>query len=226
MKTDDRMATAEGAPSMNESAARAEALALMSELEHKPLHVQHVARLAVSLFEQLIPLHGLGLRERLLLDAAALLHDIGHQFGVQAPTEGHHHESARLIRARRWAHFSPPEVEVIAQVARYHRKTMPELKHDEFRALDDWGRRAVQHLAALLRLADALDRTHHQLVRDVRAEIQPNQILFHLDAAASIQREVTAAHGKGDLAQAVFQRDLVFIAEGKVITPMPQPKVE
>ena len=210
---------------MNESDAREEVLALMRELEHKPFHVEHVARLALSLFDQLLSLHALGPRERLLLDAAAHLHDIGHQFGIQAPTEGHHHESARLIRGHRWTHFGLADIEVIAQVARYHRKTMPELKHDEFRALDDWARRAVQHLAALLRLADALDRSHRQIVRDVRVEILPNQILLHLDTTDNVQREVTAAHGKGDLAQAVFQRDLVFLAGGQIVPPVPAVKL-
>jgi exopolyphosphatase/guanosine-5'-triphosphate,3'-diphosphate pyrophosphatase len=210
-----------GAFATTEAAAHAEALALMHELENKPLHVQHVARLALSLFDQLLPLHGLGPRERLLLAAASLLHDIGHQYGLKQPGEGHHHESARLIRERRWIYFSPREVEVIAQIARYHRKTMPELKHDPFRALDDWSRHAVQRLAAHLRLADALDRTHQQLVRDVRVEIRPNQLLFHLDTTANVLREVTAAHGKGDLAQAVFQRDLFFLVGDQVIRPVP-----
>ncbi len=209
---------------MNESAARDEVLALMRELEHKPFHVEHVARLAVSMFDQLVSLHGLGRRERFLLEAAGLLHDIGHQFGIQAPTEGHHHESARLIRERPWTELSPEEIEIIAQVARYHRKTMPELNHDAFRALDDWGRSAVQRLAAILRLGDALDRTHHQLVRAVLVEVRPNQLVFHLDSSGTVLREVTAAHGKGDLAQAVFQRDLVFLAGGQVIPPAPVVK--
>ena len=145
----------------------------------------------------------------------------GPQFGIQAPTEGHHHESARLIRGHRWTHFGLADIEVIAQVARYHRKTMPELKHDEFRALDDWARCAVQRLAALLRLADALDRSHRQLVRAVRVEILPNQLRFHLDTDSNILREVTAAHGKGDLAEAVFQRDLVFMVGGQILHPAP-----
>ena len=214
---------------MSETAARDEALAFMRELELRPIHVEHVARLAVQLFDQLVALHGHGPRERLLLEAGALLHDIGQGHGSQAEgpqaegsqTEGHHKRAARLIRERPWVHFSPPEVEVIAQVARYHRKSMPEMAHDEFRALDDPTRRIVQHLAALLRLADSFDRSHQQLVREVRVEVRPNQLLFHLDATGPVLREVTQAHTKGDLATAVFQCDLVFLVGNEVIKPGP-----
>jgi len=209
---------------MSETAARDEALAFMRELELRPVHVEHVARLAVQLFDQLVELHGLGPRECLLLEAAALLHDIGQ--GHDPEAEGHHKRAARLIRERSWVHFSPPEVEIIAQVARYHRKAMPDTTHDEFRALDPLNRRIVQCLAAMLRLADSLDRSHQQSVRGVRVEILPNQLLFNLDATGPVVREVTAAHTKGDLAMAVFQRDLVFQADNEeadteVVTPGP-----
>jgi exopolyphosphatase/guanosine-5'-triphosphate,3'-diphosphate pyrophosphatase len=194
---------------MNDSAAREEILTLMRQREARPGHVQHVALLALQLFDQLAGLHGLGGRERLLLEAAGCLHDIGH--GSPETGEGHHKESARLIREQPWQNFTPQEVEVIAQVARYHRKSMPELSHDEFRALPDWDRRTVQRLAALLRLADSLDRTHTQSVRRVRVELPVNRIVFHLEVAGPALREVRAAQIKGDLAQAVFQRDLVFM---------------
>jgi exopolyphosphatase / guanosine-5'-triphosphate,3'-diphosphate pyrophosphatase len=204
-------------PALGEAAAREEALAFMRELERRPLHVEHVARLAGQLFDQLVELHGLGPRDRLLLEAAAFLHDIGQ--GRDPFAEGHHNESARLIRERRWRHFAPHEVEIITQVARYHRKAMPEMTHDEFRALTPWDRGVVQRLAALLRLADSFDRSHHQQVRQVRVEVRPNQIVLHLDPIGPVLREVKSAQTKGDLAQAVFQRDLVFMVGGEVIEP-------
>jgi exopolyphosphatase/guanosine-5'-triphosphate,3'-diphosphate pyrophosphatase len=198
-----------------ETAAREEALAFMRELERRPVHVQHVALLASQLFDQLVTLHGLGPRERLLLEAAALLHDIGQ--GADPFVEGHHQQSARLIRERGWRHFAPAEAEIIAQVARYHRKSMPEMSHPEFRALPSWNRCAVQRLAALLRLGDSFDRSHQQLIRQVRVEIRPNQLVFHLEAAAPPLREIKSAQGKGDLAQAVFQRDLAYMVGGKIV---------
>ena len=202
---------------MNETSARDEILALMREKEERPVHVEHVTRLALSLFDQLLELHGLGERERLLLEAAGCLHDIGHEFDHLG--SGHHKESARMIREHAWANFSGSEVEVIAQVARYHRKGMPEMADEEFRALPDWDRRIVQRLAALLRLADALDRNHLQLVQSVKVEIRPNQLVFHLEVTGPVLREVRSAYFKGNLAQAVFQRDLLFFVGEEEIPP-------
>ena len=196
---------------------REEILVLMREMENRPLHVQHVSRLALQLFDGLAALHGLGERERLMLEAAGHLHDIGHQFDHLGT--GHHKESARLIRERAWKSFGQLEVEIIAQVARYHRKSMPELDHPEFRALSDWDRRIVQQLSALLRLADALDRSHIQLVQSVQVEVRPNQIVLHLDAVEPVSREVKSALLKGDLAIAVFQRDLLFLINDEEIAP-------
>jgi len=202
---------------MNEAAAREEVLAFMSEMEVRPAHVQHVTGLALQLFDQLVSLHGLGARERLLLEAAARLHDIGHRSA--APGAGHHHESARMIRERAWKHFSGLEVEVVAQVARYHRKAMPELSHEEFKALNDWDRRLVQRLAAILRLADAFDRSHAQHIERVVLELPANRIIFRLESAGPVLQEVQAAHLKGDLARAVFQRDLVFMFGDEEMKP-------
>lgn len=202
---------------MNESASRDEFLAFVHQMEARPAHVQHVAGLALHLFDQLAGLHGLGAPERLLLDAAAHLHDIGHRSAT--PGAGHHHESARMIREFPWKCFTAPEVEIIAQVARYHRKSMPEMSHDEFKALSEWDRRVVQRLAAILRLADAFDRSHAQHIEGVVVELPVNRIVFRLESTGPVLREVQAAHLKGDLARAVFQRDLVFMFGDEEVRP-------
>lgn len=209
---------AESLPSaMNEAAAREEILAFMREMEARPDHVSHVARLALQLFDQLAALHGLGGHERLLLEAAAHLHDIGHR--SVTPGAGHHHESARMIRELPWKSFNRSEVEVIAQIARYHRKGMPEMSHEEFKALADWDRRVVQKLAALLRLADAFDRSHAQHIERIVVELPVNRIVIRIESAGPVLREVQAAHLKSDLARAVFQRDLVFMFDGEEMKP-------
>ena len=203
---------------MNEPDARDEMLAFMRENEVRPAHVRQVARLALELFDQLAVLHGLGSRERLLLEAAAHLHDIGHR--TLPPGSSHHYEAARMIREHPWKHFIGPEVEVIAQVARYHRKAMPEMSHDEFKALNEWDRRVVQRLAAMLRLADAFDRSHAQHIERVVVELPANRIVLRLESAGPVLREVQAAHLKGDLARLVFQRDLVFMFGGDEMKPL------
>jgi len=204
----------------DESGLREQILALRLEKERRPIHVQHVTHLALRLFDGLVSLHGLGLSERLLLEAASQLHDIGHQ--LELAGGGHHLESARLIRQHPWRGFSPAEVEIMAQVARYHRKGMPELDHEEFRALPAGDRRIVQYLAAMLRLADSLDRSHAQVVRQVTLELLSKRIVVHLDVVGPVLREVKSAHAKGDLAMAVFQRDLVFmVGEDEIKPPLP-----
>lgn len=201
---------------MSES-AREEIAALMRAMEAQPLHVTHVTQLALQLFDNLIPLHGLGERERLILEAAGYLHDIGHQFDYLKT--GHHKESARMIREHPWKGFSRLEADLIAQVARYHRKSIPKMKHEEFAMLSPDDRLLVQRLAALLRIADALDRTHEQHITRVTADVLADRLIFHLEATGSVLREVATAYIKGDLAREVFQRELVFMAGEEVIKP-------
>jgi exopolyphosphatase/guanosine-5'-triphosphate,3'-diphosphate pyrophosphatase len=193
---------------MNVEAARQEFLALMQALEEEPPHVLHVAALAVHLFDELTDLHGLGDHDRLLLEAASCLHDIG--WSAAPHGRGHHRESARLIREHRWEHFSADSVALIAQIARYHRKSLPDLEHEEFAALSPAERVRVQQLASLLRISDGLDRSHQQHVRHLSAVISPGQIVVHLNASRPASREIAAATRKADLARAVFQREIIF----------------
>jgi exopolyphosphatase/pppGpp-phosphohydrolase len=206
---------------MSEVEARGEILALMRELENRPGHVSHVASLALQLFDGLAALHGLGAGERLLLEGAGHLHDIGHKFDNMG--EGHHKESARLIREHPWQHFTPGQVAVMAQVARYHRKSPPELKHEDFAALPEPDRLVVEKLSAVLRVADSLDRNHEQMVRSITTEVLPDKIIVHLEADGPVLREVMAAHRKADLAVSVFQRKLVFMVGDQVIDPNAPP---
>jgi exopolyphosphatase/guanosine-5'-triphosphate,3'-diphosphate pyrophosphatase len=194
-----------------------EVMALMRGMETRPLHVTHVTNLALQLFDGLVSLHGLGERERVLLEAAGYLHDIGHQFDYLGT--GHHNESARLIREHPWKDFNGEEVSMIALIARYHRKSMPESEDPYFADLPASQRRIVQRLAALLRLADSLDRNHEQSVKQVTTQVLPNQVVFHLETTGPVLREVSAAQKKGDLARAVFQRDLVFMVGEEVVKP-------
>ena len=193
---------------MKITSSREEFLALMQALEGDPHHTQHVAQLAVHLFDELADLHGLGDHDCLLLEAAACLHDIGRS--TDPDGKGHHRESARLIRNHPWQHFNSQTIEIIAQVARYHRKSLPDLEHEEFAALGPMERLRVQKLAAMLRIADGLDRSHRQYVTHFSVEILPGRLVFHLSASSAVEKEITSATRKADLAQAVFQREIAF----------------
>jgi exopolyphosphatase/guanosine-5'-triphosphate,3'-diphosphate pyrophosphatase len=197
------------------AAALEEVLAFMREMEAQPLHVTHVTHLALQLFDGLIALHGLGERERGLLEAAGYLHDIGHQFDHLET--GHHRESARMIREHPWKNFSPLEAELAAQVARYHRKSIPRMKHEDFAVLSPADRLIVQRLAALLRIGDSLDRSHEQHISRVTVDVLPDKLIFHLEANGPVLLEVITAQLKGDLAREVFQRELVFMLGDQII---------
>jgi exopolyphosphatase/guanosine-5'-triphosphate,3'-diphosphate pyrophosphatase len=135
-----------------------ESLALRSRYDEEPSHSDHVAVLALEIFDALRGWHGRGARARALLQSSALLHDIGWS---QTPDgRGHHKISARMIAAHDWKTLQPGEVDLVAQIARYHRKAMPEPGHAAFHALSRAGQKEVMVLGGILRVADALDRTH------------------------------------------------------------------
>ena len=128
-------------------------------------HARQVTRLALQLFDQLAPLHGLPASARGLLEAAALLHDVGHAVSPQR----HHKHSFYLVLNADIAGFTDRERLLVALVARYHRRTPPERGRPDLDELSAGELRQVRRLVALLRIADALDRSHHQPVSDVRS---------------------------------------------------------
>ena len=196
---------------MSDAEARQEFLQFMYELETEPDHVLHVARLALLLFEQLQQLHELGPTDRALLEAAACLHDIG--WAVTPGGKEHHKASARLIRERAWKSLEPGEVAVLALVARYHRQSLPDPEHKSFMRLAPDDRSRVDRLAALLRMADGLDRRHRQYVVDLSARIEADSVNIHLRTREFADREIAAAARKSDLAELVFRRKFTFSAE-------------
>lgn len=135
-------------------------------------HAEKVRELATSLFDQTLPLHGLGAEERVLLEAAAILHDIGAFVSPSA----HHKHAYYLIRASDVVGIGPEERELVGLVARYHRRSHPKRQHPAFDALGKEDREAVLKLAALLRLADALDREHQARVARVEVTLGRREI--------------------------------------------------
>lgn len=139
------------------------ARALARKYHAEMAHAEKVRELATSLFDQTLSLHGLGAEERVLLEAAALLHDIGAFVSPSA----HHKHAYYLIRASDVVGLGPGERELVGLIARYHRRSHPKRQHLAFDGLSKEDRDAVTKLAALLRLADALDREHQARVARV-----------------------------------------------------------
>jgi exopolyphosphatase/guanosine-5'-triphosphate,3'-diphosphate pyrophosphatase len=163
---------------------------LAERCNYLPEHASQIGRLALAVFDQTRRVHGLGAKEREWLDFAAILHDIG----LLISYEGHHKHSQYLIRHGDLRGFSPDEIEVIGLVARYHRRGTPRKSDEDYAALPRERRDAVRALAACLSLAEGLDRSHAQLVKALRVQHRPAEVLVHVKAAGDAELELWAAN--------------------------------
>jgi exopolyphosphatase/guanosine-5'-triphosphate,3'-diphosphate pyrophosphatase len=152
-------------------------------------HARQVARLATALFDETRGMHGLTDRERGWLEYAALLHDVG----VHISYESHHRHSYYLIRHGDLRGFEPDEIETIALVARYHRRASPKRRHDGYGGLSRDGRRTVRALAAILRLAESLDRSHAQSIAALDLHDRGDDALLQLRTVGDAELELWAA---------------------------------
>jgi exopolyphosphatase/guanosine-5'-triphosphate,3'-diphosphate pyrophosphatase len=162
---------------------------LAERCNYWPEHSQQVARLSAALFDHTRAIHGLTDREREYLEYAAILHDVG----VHISYEGHHKHSYYLIKNGDLRGFEPHEIDIIALVARYHRQATPKRKHGEFGHLRRRDRRMVRTLAAILRLAESLDRSHAQTVADLEFHDRGDDDLLQLRATGDAELELWAA---------------------------------
>jgi exopolyphosphatase/guanosine-5'-triphosphate,3'-diphosphate pyrophosphatase len=169
-------------------------------------HSRQVTFLALRLFDQLRAVHGLAAADRRILQAAGLLHDIGQFVSYQA----HHKHSLYLISNTELPNFSRRDMEMVANVARYHRKAHPADHHPAFTALTEGEQVRVSRLAALLRLADALDREHVQRVSDLTARIGPDELTLWIDGTAGLLLEGWSLKKKANLFTKVFGRKVTL----------------
>jgi exopolyphosphatase / guanosine-5'-triphosphate,3'-diphosphate pyrophosphatase len=163
-------------------------------------HGTTVARLAVKLFDETRHLHNLNLEQRLLLEVAALLHDIGTFVNVLE----HHKHTQYLLLATPLIGLSESQMAIVANVARYHRKSFPKPAHEEYIALSPKERMIVSKLAALLRLADAMDNEHGAKVHDFRVEYNKPKFLIELQGEGDLLLEKWALMKKASLFEEVF----------------------
>jgi exopolyphosphatase/guanosine-5'-triphosphate,3'-diphosphate pyrophosphatase len=164
-------------------------------------HGLQVGRLAISLFDQLRELHGLGEGDRRLLLAASILHDVGGFIS----RKGHHKHSLYLLSRSELPGLSPTEMLMVANIARYHRKNVPNSTHPEFMRLSEGNRERTTRLAALLRVADALDRTHLQKVEGVKVEEESEGVDLVLDCDGDCLLERWALTQKKTLFEEIFK---------------------
>jgi exopolyphosphatase/guanosine-5'-triphosphate,3'-diphosphate pyrophosphatase len=168
-------------------------------------HARKVARLGNTLFTALHSLHELSPLYGRLLEAAAYLHDIGHYVADNK----HHKHSYYLVVNSDMPGFNARERELIANLCRYHRKAAPNEMHPNWQGLDLEAKHAMQFLVPILRLADSLDRSQEQRVKDVNCILRPNEVVLELRGDRDMDLEAWAADSAGEVFRQVYNRELV-----------------
>jgi exopolyphosphatase/guanosine-5'-triphosphate,3'-diphosphate pyrophosphatase len=183
-----------------EQQAFAGALALGRRFQFDELHARHVARLSLSLFDQLGELHELGEADRRVLLVAAVLHDVGQFISYRR----HHKHSLYLVYHSEVPGVSRQERILAALVARYHRRAEPKPAHFLWDELSHPDRERVRRLASLLRVADAMDREHMQRITRVTARVEGDRLALDMEGRGDLLLEYWALRKKGRMFTSVF----------------------
>ncbi len=168
-------------------------------------HSLHVANLALQLFDQTKPEHHLEDQARTWLEYAAILHDVGYHINPRQ----HHKHAYYLIKHSDLDGLTAEDIDMVATIARYHRRALPTLKHDEFNNLSPRLQRTVKILASLLRIADGLDRTHFSLIQRLQVRLG-KLITIDVHLTGDAEMELWAAKNRADLFEQVFRRRVQF----------------
>jgi len=176
------------------------AIALGRRFRFDAAHARHVARLALSIFDQLEGVHQLTRDDRRILIAGAALHDVGLFINYRK----HHKHSFYIISQSELPGLAPGEILMAANVARYHRKGEPSPGHEPYMALTERQRSRVSRLAAIVRIADALDREHLQNVMEVRVRSDGGSIVIEPLGAGDMLLEKWAVQRKVAFFETVF----------------------
>jgi exopolyphosphatase/guanosine-5'-triphosphate,3'-diphosphate pyrophosphatase len=186
---------------------RAAVLGLGKRFALDEAHAAQVAKLALSLLDQTNDLHGFDEEDRTLLEAAAILHDVG----LYISASKHHKHSYYLVSESDLVGLDRRRREIVANVVRYHRKRHPTIKHALFAALSEEDQEKVRRLAAILRVADVLDREHRQHVKSVRFVRSGKTARLHVAADGDLLLEKWASMRKFKLFGEVFGLELELV---------------
>lgn len=184
---------------------------LALRLRFDQVHAEHVAKLALQLFDATRPLHGRGDEERELLEFAAILHDIGYAIS----RSNHHKHALYIIQEADLQGFTPEDKSIVANVARYHRAGTPKPTHADFQRLRPKQKQLVLELAAFLRLANGLDRSHFRNITRLVPRLTDDAFLITLYTSADPSLDVWAATQGAELFGTVFNKPVIIeVAEG------------
>lgn len=163
-------------------------------------HAHQVARLAEIIFDALAESENLSRHHRTLMTAGALLHDVGYHIA----SDSHHKHSLYLIKNSELTGFSEPERAVIANIARYHRGPLPKDRHQDFGVLNTADREVVCRLGGIVRLANALDRSHESRVASLTCHVDDRTLHLELRSPFDCENELLDAERKKDLFEQAF----------------------
>ncbi len=192
---------------IDEVLASAWALAKKYRVNRK--HAKQVARLSVLLFNELQSLHKLDEQDRLLLHCAALLHESGGFISSRA----HHKHSLYLIMHSEIFGLSKTDIMLVAIITRYHRNSPPKSTHPYYSELDTMQQMRVSKIASILRMADALDRTHTSRINDVKVKIKKKRLELQLVGIKDASVERISMKSKGNLFDHIFGLDVTIQEE-------------
>ena len=184
----------------------ASAQALGQKYRYDEAHALHVTQMAMSLFDFTQEDHGLGRRERALMEVAAVLHDIG----TFVSASGHHKHGQYLVKNSEIFGLRRNDLAIVGNVVRYHRRALPDTRHPEYAPLSREDRVKVSKLAAILRVADALDRGHRQHVRRLSFRSEGDDFTINVGGNVDLSLERAGLPGKADLFAQVFGYDVVL----------------
>jgi exopolyphosphatase/guanosine-5'-triphosphate,3'-diphosphate pyrophosphatase len=169
-------------------------------------HSRHVAALCMTLFDALVKEHGMDRHQRMMLETAAILHDIG----AFIKSSGHNRHGQYIVSNSEIFGLPRDELDIIANVIHYHRGRMPTQADIEYISLQREERIIVLKMASILRVADALDRGHSQRLKKVSVERREETVALHAQGAYDISQELVALEEKADYFQAVFGYKVVL----------------
>lgn len=169
-------------------------------------HAKAVAENSLLIFDRLSEAHGMGRRERLLLEAAAYLHDVG----TFIRTSGHHRHSEYIVQNSEIFGLQRDELTIVANLVRYHRKAGPSPAHPNYMSLSREDRASVLKLSAILRVADALDRGHTQRLNLVGIDVKEDHLVLQTDSKGDLSLERLSMAEKGDMLEDVFGLKVVI----------------
>lgn len=182
------------------------ARALMEAQDIDPPHAKQVARLALQLFDATRYLHKLGVNERFMLEAAGLLHDLGHN---RDPLTHHKHSRDMILEAELPV-FTERERRIIACVARYHRKAHPKPAHRVYADLRHKDKVIVSRLAAVLRVADGLDRCHMASVESITTTHEGNHLFISVVQHEPNETDIWGANRKRRLLEELYDIEVTI----------------